>query len=325
MKVVVSDAGEYRSELTRIDLHRLWMQRNETALPQVTYLADHQYRRPICFLTDAAQAPTYRNGHEVRPGMIVVSSPHAEYHYRVPAKARLGFMSLTPEDLAAAGRAVAGCDLTAPAVTQMIRPPDHLMSRLLRLHEAAGYLAATAPDVLAHPEVTRAIEQELVRTMIGCLTDRGTVATKAPSHRRVSVMRRFEQVLGENQGTPLYVAEICAAVGVSDRTLRLHCIEHLGMSPHRYLWLRRMNLARHALLAADRAAKTVTEIATGHGFWELGRFAVAYRDLFRESPSATLRRVPDQPIAAARQVDSVWHHRDLLSGKKLREREAGNW
>jgi AraC-like DNA-binding protein len=88
----------------------------------------------------------------------------------------------------------------------------------------------------------------------------------------------------------VYLTEICAAIAVSGRTLRTCCHEHLGMGPIRYLWLRRMHLARRALVRAAPAAMTVTEIATDHGFWELGRFSVEYRTLFGETPSASLHR-----------------------------------
>jgi len=68
------------------------------------------------------------------------------------------------------------------------------------------------------------------------------------------------------------------------------CTEFLGMSPTRYLLLRRLNIARSALRRADPATASVAEIARIHQFLELGRFAVTYRTVFGETPSSTLRR-----------------------------------
>jgi AraC-like DNA-binding protein len=109
----------------------------------------------------------------------------------------------------------------------------------------------------------------------------------------MAAMSKFEEFLASNCDQPVYLSEICAATGVSESTLRRCCQEHLGMSPVRYLWLRRMSLARAALIRADPATANVTGIATDHGFCELGRFSVEYRALFGESPSATLRRRSD--------------------------------
>jgi AraC-like DNA-binding protein len=95
--------------------------------------------------------------------------------------------------------------------------------------------------------------------------------------------------LEANPDRPLYLTEMCAAMGVAERTLRAACQEHLGMGPIRFLTLRRMHLVRQALLRADSSNATVTCVVTDYGFWELGRFSVAYRALFGESPSETLR------------------------------------
>jgi AraC-like DNA-binding protein len=222
---------------------------------------------------------------------MIFYAKSSEYYRRSFAEARWGAMSLPVEELAVAAEAVVGRELTAPASNRLIRPSPSLMTRLLRLHEAAGHLAETAPDILAHPEVARVIKQELVRMMVTCLTDPAAVETRGPSQQ--AIIRRFQQILEARENEPLYMTEVCAAVGVSERTLRQRCEEHLRISPHRYLWLRRMHQARRALTAADAETKTVTEIATNHGFWELGRFAVAYRQLFGEAPSTTLRRPSD--------------------------------
>jgi AraC-like DNA-binding protein len=114
-----------------------------------------------------------------------------------------------------------------------------------------------------------------------------------PLGRRSALAKRFEEAVEANFDYPLPISDLCRVVGVSGRTLRSLCREQLGISPHRFLALRRLHLARRALLLSGPNSSTVTEIAMRHGLWELGRFAVAYKALFGESPSATLNRRPD--------------------------------
>src|SRR5262249_19836915 len=194
-------------------------------------------------------------------------------------------------DFAAAAEAVIGRPLAAPAQTRVVRPTSTLMARLMALHETAAKLARGAPETLAHPATAKALERALVHAMIACLADDASPAGKA-GRGHAKVVARFEEFLEARRYEPVYLAEICAAIGVSERTLRTCCQEHLGMGPIHYLWLRRMHLAHRALLCADAASATVTGIATEYGFWELGRFSVQYHQLFGETPSASLHRPP---------------------------------
>ena len=292
---VVTGRGEYRAELTRIDLHRLWMQRGDESLPRVLNVSPSEERPAIVFGTTQNQPAMHFDGRELPQHEIIVIGFGVPVHFRSSGACRWGAMSLSLKDLAAAAQVLTGREFTAPLFTQFISPPPAFLARLSSLHEAAGHLAKTVPDILAHPEVARALEQGLVHAMVSCISGGEATESSSAHHRHTVIMRRLEEVLEANPDRTLYVAELCGAAGASGRTLRLCCQEHLGMSPARYLWLRRMHLARRALRMADPAAATVTEVATSYGFWELGRFSVAYRSLFGESPSASLRRPPDDP------------------------------
>jgi AraC-like DNA-binding protein len=107
--------------------------------------------------------------------------------------------------------------------------------------------------------------------------------------RSAEIMARFEDALtGEGPARPL--PTLSARIGISERTLRSYCTAFLGCSPFAYARLRRLNLVRSALLEADHEMTGVTEVARTHGFSECGRFAVAYRRVFGETPRATLLR-----------------------------------
>jgi AraC-like DNA-binding protein len=116
-------------------------------------------------------------------------------------------------------------------------------------------------------------------------------------------MAGFARLIAEAPDRMLSLVDVCARIGVAERTLRACCHDFLGLGPSRYLMLRRMSLARLALRTGDPAATRVTDIALSYGFAELGRFAVAYKALFGESPSATLRRPPDDRGHARRDAD----------------------
>jgi AraC-like DNA-binding protein len=302
---VITKRGEFRAESTRIDLHRLWIHRIDENLPRIMRITPTGKRSLILFATNPNQPNMQVNGVEMSQAQIAMFGLDWPCYLRSSAACEWGTMALTPEDLTAASGAIIGRPLTPSSFPRSIRPPSTYCARLLRLHEAAGHLAKTAPDILAKPEVARAIEEALVEAMILCLTEGHLDDVRNVHRHRARVMRRLEEVLISTPDRPLYMPQLCATVGASYTTLRDCCQDYLGMSPKRYLWLRRMHLVCKALGIADAENTTVTMIATDYGFWELGRFAVAYRSLFGEAPSATLRQSPEE-IKSGEIIEPAW-------------------
>ena len=111
---------------------------------------------------------------------------------------------------------------------------------------------------------------------------------RAATARRSVIIAQLLELLDARQDRSLRMAEICAATGMPERTLREYSIGHFGMSLSRYMWLRRMNLAHEALLNADPTSTNVTRVAVKFGFTELGRFSVKYRAMFGTSPMESL-------------------------------------
>ncbi|WP_375786895.1 helix-turn-helix domain-containing protein [Bradyrhizobium sp. Pha-3] len=293
LEVIPTCTGKFRAELTQIDLEKLRMERGHENLPHVVAGSAKPGRKTITFLT-GEQVMVYC-GHEVLLGDIIILRAGSQ-HQRNRANHHWGSMSLTHDDFAAAYAAITGRENSESTLKLVVRPNSDLMSRLLMAHEMVGQMAEMTPDVLAIPEVSRALEQQLIQLMMRCLDESESSEVTTGSHRHDLIVARLEDFLQENPKRPLYLMEICAAIGVAERTLRAACQEHLGMGPIRYLYLRRMHLVRRALLGADPSTVSVTRIATDHGFWELGRFSVSYRNVFGECPSETLRRgAKDRP------------------------------
>ena len=292
-ELTIIGRGQFAAKVARIDLHRLHLMRFADNLPRVRHSMYNSGSAVFTFFRPGIGARVLRDGREMLPTNIVRASETEDYYHRSYGPTFSCAMWLPVEDMVSAGASIADCDLTPPRDAMFISPPPVPMEKLRRLHAAAGHLAEEAPEIIANPDAARGLEQALIEAMVRCLARQDDHQTSVARGQHAIVMRRFRRVLEENAERPFFIPEICQAIRVSERTLRVCCHQHVGMSPKRYLLLRRMHMIRRALRERAASATTVTEVAMQHGFWQLGRFAVEYRALFGESPSATMHRTTD--------------------------------
>jgi AraC-like DNA-binding protein len=170
-----------------------------------------------------------------------------------------------------------------------LQPEGETFRMLLDTIESLRTGAETSPEMFLSKEVRRSAERELLTRLALVI---GTSESCHESDHRTDRMKIFckaRDFLHAQSHAPVYLAELCAATGVPERTLRDIFQSILGVSPLKYLQLRRMRQVRLALQQSSKPHHSVKEIALASGFWELGRFAVEYKRLFGESPSETLQ------------------------------------
>jgi AraC-like DNA-binding protein len=139
-----------------------------------------------------------------------------------------------------------------------------------------------------------------------------------PGGSSLDLVRRAEMLALAEFEKPLLISDLCRALAVSQRTLRKAFNKTYSRPPCRQLRMLRLSQVRRALLSAHDHVVTVTEIATGFGFAELGRFSVEYRKVFGESPSATLHRASRSKSTNIAAVDRSEVQARLLSDEIIR-------
>ena len=119
---VITKPGDFRVELTRIELHHLWMYRFEERLPRIVRITPSGTRSTILFATDPCQPKMQVSGIETSQDQIAMCGQHEPYYLRSSAACGWGTMSLTPEDLAAASKAIIGRPLAPPSFPRLVGP-----------------------------------------------------------------------------------------------------------------------------------------------------------------------------------------------------------
>ncbi len=93
-----------------------------------------------------------------------------------------------------------------------------------------------------------------------------------------------------NLHQPITIDEIAKKFEITERTLRNHFQEELGISPKQYLNTIRLQRVRNELKNKKKKVN-IEVVARKYGFHHMGQFSKRYKDFFGELPSETLRQI----------------------------------
>ncbi len=179
---------------------------------------------------------------------------------------------------------------------RVLKPGYGLVNRLRTLIDRFIQASAIEPLVVT----TTAAVANFSETLLD--TARQILATGDPAigHDRLAASRcqlvsTAIQFVDDCPEKSLSINGLAQIAGVSERKLRFAFVDSLGMSPLKYLSLRRFHQAREVLRGAAPDELTVSSVAAQLGFWDLGRFAGNYHRIFGEYPSESLRSTSSAP------------------------------
>lgn len=282
------ESGTFHAELTEINVGQVKLQRGLEALPRLAASGMPPHKVGILVWLCDRPLPVVR-GAQIQPGELMCLGLGMQSYHRTFGPNEFATITLDAGNFAHKARDLTGREVAVDA-GKVLRPPEHLFDRLRSNIRSAIRVSETTGAVFSSKRAAGALEQALLGPMIACLEQDQARREGIPDRQRVVMARRLLEAIETNLGGPLSISELSRDLGISDRALRRLCREQLGISSQKFLALRRLHLARQALLRSERHSASVTNIAMEVGIWELGRFAVAYKALFGESPSATLRR-----------------------------------
>jgi AraC family ethanolamine operon transcriptional activator len=188
----------------------------------------------------------------------------------------------------------------SPAISERDWPGSADQMRIVEIHNlgALQSFRRTVENLLAFAslqlvpvhdlDMLRSFEEALLSSLDEAMIS--NVAVPSPRHfeRYLRIVRRVDEYLSCRQATSINLPDLARVCDVSIRTLQNAVIAVRGLSVHQYLRRRRLWSVRQSL-ASGRSIIKISDVARSYGFWHMGEFSAAYRAIFGESPSDTLK------------------------------------
>jgi AraC family ethanolamine operon transcriptional activator len=223
----------------------------------------------------------WHNGESVHADQVLVQSPGEELHVITAAEFDVFHVSLTREDTFRILEATGFDPERIGRLPRAFRIPDHLLDGLRR----------TLSQVYVHQtELCNRVADELICELVRHWTaQQGTSARRRDMSVPKSVLDDCLEAITLGEVSGLCVTDICARAGISRRSLEMEFGRKFGLGPSAFFKIIRLGEARRRLSDGSEEELSVGDAMHETGFFHVGQFAQAYRKMFGELPSETLR------------------------------------
>lgn len=238
---------------------------------------EHDYFQMIYFISGSACASLERRDHRVGAGSLLLIKPHCVHALSPTSLVKTLDIKFLVKDgdtrrlLLDGAELVENCDANIAQLFERIRHEGEQRRPFYR-------------------ELCSALLMEIVLLHLRESGDHGeNLALELNQREAVGdwIVQRASQFIRENHAVDFGATDIAKVVGCSDRYIRQHFKENLGISPRRYLLEYRVHKAQDLIQFSNYMFK---EIAAMVGFKTVHHFTRAFHEVSGETPGEWRRK-----------------------------------
>jgi AraC family ethanolamine operon transcriptional activator len=231
---------------------------------------------------------SFRSGKDVLAGEVYVACPGDVTDYRLTGRLSFAFLSVTADFLLRqGGEDTRRRDTEFWNRRRWFRGPPAIRTLVAKSVQRILHDLANAESPITGAALGQ-LQAELCEAFLWGVMLHENKSSERHALSGAAIVRRVEEWVDGRASETIHIGDLCRELHLSRRTLQRAFTETLGIGPARYLSNRRLTAVRAELRRADPSSIRVTDMATKYGFWQLGRFARDYRQMFGECPSETL-------------------------------------
>ena len=231
-------------------------------------------------------------GRELTDDSVMSLRPNEELYFKTPLYSSILVTVIDCNALNRLAESIEKSDIEA-----LTRRPHALPGRIETVEGFRQVLTQTLdfalsqPQALAYPAIVDTLSDTVMQAVLTVLEDEDTAPKRHAYGQTVqrAIVERARSYVIANRHRPVTVSELCEHLKMSRRGVHHAFVNVLGINAITFLRYVKLHRIRKRLLQAD-PTDTVSSIAFSWGFWHMGMFASYYKQLFGESPSATLKR-----------------------------------